>query len=644
MALETSKIFGKELLLVGALMLLLAVFFIFLALASEGVYGGADTYLHYSIAHYAFKHPHLFVDHWGKPLFTALASPFAQMGFVGLQVFNIIISLLSALLSYKVCKLLKLQYAWLSIILILFAPVYFILVFTGLTETLFGFVLILGVYLFFRKKYFLAALVISFLPFARTEGFIILPLFALALVSEKKWLPILLLPAGFAFYSLVGYFHYHDFLWFFTQNPYTGAVDIYGRGSLWHFVVSCPEIFGVGATLLILCGIIGFISPFISQKKSGHLPVTEVLLVLLPASLYFAAHSYLWWKGLNGSLGLIRVIAGIIPLTGIIGLKGANLFLPFIQKQTKTFILIGVFLFGFIIYEPFRLYSLPFPNGPEEKVLDEAARWIEKEKLDQHKMYSVNSYLFFKLNCDPYDNNKVSMSFPPQEQISNYVLPGELVIWDAHFGPNEGRIDLNSLLNNKYFLLRAIFLPDQSFVTMGGRPYEVYVFQRTTDTSHAENVSILGSLRENYYTKKQVYLNTFDNTRFFVGDRMNNSCFQIKSDIEFSPGMDTLLKKCNTDNNLNFEVCVDIFPIKKDLQPSIDLVSSVTSPAKTYAYNSFTIHLDKLPQNQWSTVQLKFILPEINDDKAIFKAYIWNNNKAEVCIDNLKVSVIEKNN
>ena len=51
----------------------------------------------------------------------------------------------------------------------------------------------------------------------------------------------------------------------------------------------------------------------------------EYLIIFLPFLSYFCLHSFLWWKGMGGSMGLIRVITAVIPLASLICLKGFNL-------------------------------------------------------------------------------------------------------------------------------------------------------------------------------------------------------------------------------------------------------------------------------------------------------------------------------
>jgi Gpi18-like mannosyltransferase len=188
---------------------------------SEGFYGGGDNITHYLISHYSFKYPHLFLDAWGRPVFTIMSSPFSQFGFQGLKLFNVILGCLSAFLAFLTARKLGIKRAWLAILFIIFTPLYFLMTLTGLTEIQFGFILILSVYLFFDEKYIASAIVISFLPLSRTEGYVLLPVFLLAFLMKKKFTPIPFLVSGLLFFSILGYFFiWKDFFWIFTHFPY----------------------------------------------------------------------------------------------------------------------------------------------------------------------------------------------------------------------------------------------------------------------------------------------------------------------------------------------------------------------------------------------------------------------------------------
>ena len=149
------------------LVILAFLFIIMFALSSlsEGYYGGADNITHYLIFHYAFKYPHLFLNSWGRPLYTILSAPFAQFGLQGVKLLNILLGLITAWLAFRAAMLLKIKPAPLSLIFVCFTPLYFMMMPTALTEILFSFVLMLSVFLFVRGDYIASSLVISFLPF-----------------------------------------------------------------------------------------------------------------------------------------------------------------------------------------------------------------------------------------------------------------------------------------------------------------------------------------------------------------------------------------------------------------------------------------------------------------------------------------------
>jgi Gpi18-like mannosyltransferase len=205
--------------LVLALLLITTSVFIYISIISKGVYAGADNFIHYRLSRYSFSYPQFFLDHWGKPLFTLLSSPFSQFGFNGLKIFNVLTGCSTGFLAYKISRQLGYKNAVLAMIFTFFMPMFFIMMFTGMTEILFSFVTILSVYLFLKEHYIAAAIAISFLPFARTEGIAVIPCFFLALLYLKKYKAILFLGFGVLAYSLVGGFYYHDFFWVVTKMP-----------------------------------------------------------------------------------------------------------------------------------------------------------------------------------------------------------------------------------------------------------------------------------------------------------------------------------------------------------------------------------------------------------------------------------------
>ena len=303
---------------------LLGVLLITLSLLSEGYYGGADNVVHYNFSHFSFKYPYLFLDLWARPLFTILSSPFSQFGFQGIKIFNVLSGLLTSYISYRLAKKLNLSPAFLVILFVCFTPLYCIMLLTGLTETLFSLVLVLSIYYFFDEKYFVSAIVMSFLPFARTEGFILFPVFILVLLMKGKWKAIPFLLTGFLFFSFIGSFYYKDILWIFHHFPYSAKnPSYYESGSLFHFIRLHRVIIGVLLEILAGIGVLSLITRFFARDRMQRtMALYEFLLIPVPFLIYLAFHSVLYWKGLGGSIGLERVLTGVLPLGALLAMRG----------------------------------------------------------------------------------------------------------------------------------------------------------------------------------------------------------------------------------------------------------------------------------------------------------------------------------
>jgi len=459
-------------------LLFLSIFFLvtsLLAWFSTGTYESGDSIQHYLIARYSFEHPELFFDHWGKPLFTLLASSFAQFGFFGICLFNITCATATGLVAYKTANLIEPRRSWLAPVFVLFAPIYYVTLISGLTEPLFALVLITGVYFCLRQKFLIAGVIVSFLPFVRTEGFLLLPMFALVFVTQRKYSLCLVLLTGTIIYSVAGWFHYHSLFWIWNENPYKGAEDIYGRGSLFHFIGKNEFILGTPLVILFVLGIFRYVIP----KRNFSL--NELLLVPGIFFIYLAAHSVFWWKGLYSSLGLIRVIAGVTPLAGLLALKGTNTLMEFLSRikllnkfpflQTTVLSII----IALIIWMPFKQHQFPRSLGYEDEVVKQAANCIEKD-FTVAPMYCYQyPYLSVFLNLDPFDRNR----YTPLWSMQAENLPaGSIVIWDSHFSPNEAKLPLNTLNENSNFELLTSFKADPAKTPANKEIFEVFVFKK----------------------------------------------------------------------------------------------------------------------------------------------------------------------
>lgn len=443
-----------------------------LAYLSEGTYESGDSINHFLIAKYAFKHPELLLDHWGKPFFTLLASPFAQFGFIGINTFNILCATTTGYIGYLLAQKLELKNAWLAPLFILFVPIYYVTLISGLTEPLFALVLIASICLYAYNKKNAAAIVLSVLPFIRTEGFLLLPILGVLLIKEKNAKAFLLLGTGTLIYSIIGGIYFNDFLWILHNNPYKGAKHIYGSGSLFHFIDKNEFILGIPLVVLFILGVLFL---FIDLKTTTTAKNELRFLICLSFTVYFIAHSIFWWKGIVGSLGLIRVMAGVTPLAALLALLGFEKTTDWIQNA-KIKMTVTLLISMAIIIMPFKQHAFPRPLGYEDKVVQQACEWVKDEKLTNNKIYYLYPYVAIFLNLDPFDKNKCDAIWGlPAKEIKN--LPsGTLIIWDSHLAANEGGMALSSIHYPEEIKLLNKFECNPADVPGDKELFSVYVF------------------------------------------------------------------------------------------------------------------------------------------------------------------------
>ena len=114
-----------------------------------------DGIMHFFISQASWEDPNLFLHHWGKPVFILLSSPFAQVGFNGMVVFNTIVFALTVLLGYVFLEKNKVP-VWLQMLLplvLLKAHDIANTLLGGLTEPLFNLSLMGALVLLQQQKY-----------------------------------------------------------------------------------------------------------------------------------------------------------------------------------------------------------------------------------------------------------------------------------------------------------------------------------------------------------------------------------------------------------------------------------------------------------------------------------------------------------
>ena len=315
----------------------------------------------------------------------------------------------------------------------------------------------------------------SFIPFARTEGVIFFPILIFVLAWSKQYKSIPFLAIGFLVFSIAGYPIYNDWLWPITQSPYHYD-SLYGNGDWNHFIEESPMLFGWPILVLFLFGISKSI---LSTVTSFHNHKTIISILLAGISIgYFAAHSTVWALGMGGSAGLTRVMAGIAPIIALMALIGFEFLFQKVLSIKQLQIIIPIMLGVFIIIEGTTKHRFPLVLGVEEVVLEDAITYLNENELNHNYIIYFNPEVAFEMDLDHFTTTN-SMDRVNNSKFPDSGIPvGTIIIWDAHFGPNEARLKKQILEESIHFIKLKDFQPKHPFQVYSGQDFEVVLYQK----------------------------------------------------------------------------------------------------------------------------------------------------------------------
>ncbi|HMV14583.1 MAG TPA: hypothetical protein PKK18_08200 [Chitinophagales bacterium] len=436
------------------------VVMIVIAYTYSGTGDEGDSIMHFLFSKYAFEHTHHFFHHWAKPVYVLITCIPAQFGFIGIQVFNIFINALSIYLSFCVAQKLGIKHAWLVPLFLAVFPHQIIYSLSGLTEPLFAFALILLIHLWLYDKKIIALLLLSFLPFIRSEGLLVMVVFFIYLLLKKEWKILPLLMVGHVVYSLLGFIIYDkSLLWIFNENPYAVGTTSYGSGPWDAFINNIRFSTGIILYYILwlgmLLGLIYSILKFILKKEVAFTLEFFFLIYGIFFSVFFF-HSFAWYKGIFHSFGLIRVMVGVLPLISIICAKVINdifLFIPETKYPSHTIgvliILVVATNFGYTKYAVIPDRDLQARG--DQKCQNEIGNYLWQYHRDCYNlpMYYAAPYISIVLNRDYFDQ-KIHPDF--RNDFHNNVMKKPCyVLWDDWYAPVECDVKLEDIETNPSF-------------------------------------------------------------------------------------------------------------------------------------------------------------------------------------------------
>lgn len=405
-----------------------------------------DGLMHFNISQASWSDPINFLHHWGKPLFILLSSTFSQFGYDGIIVFNIIVFALTVLVAWKILNKLSVPIVFQCVFPLILINVYEYssTVVAGLTEPLFSLFIMIAIWFILTKKWMWFALIVSFIPFLRSEGqlAVVLALFLLIGLRQFKYIPFLFV--GFVIYGIIGFFALGDFMWYFTMSPYHMGNGVYGSGPWNSYLISYKMYLGnVGLIIFILAFL--QLTAFLRAKKWGEL---QFPLLFFTYGIFFGvliSHSYFWATGSNGSLGLNRIATQGMPSFVLINIYYITK-IPFISFWSNI-LKVGVIALSIsLVMKAVKTEYYPVWVNPLDTEVMNAVEYLRPELNKNHHFFFHHPLFVFKMGGNPLLKNQPFVFYycgGLKNDVQQMIKPGDYIIRDSHFGPVEQKLYLS---------------------------------------------------------------------------------------------------------------------------------------------------------------------------------------------------------
>ena len=461
----------------------------------------------------AIEKPQLILSPRG-PIFTLIYTLPAQIGYFGMELMTALISAVTIFVTWKTAKLLKFQNYNLVLVYLSFQPLFFILSFSAEREPLCAFLIILGIFYYLRKNYFLAAIPFAFLPLVRLELTVLSGLLFFILLNRKtdiKLVMIFALPA--ILWQILGWVYYGNGLWLYDNISNTNMNLFYQFADIWHWPTMFIFIIGPVVFSFVIIAFINdsyhknfnilwtvFLGTFLLYTILSIVPMggpatnLRHLVVVSPVLALLSIRGYdIWYTSKKDSVDFKLTMIGFISMAAITQLflsykMWGHLFLSTEIEYSKFIIisfLLGIFYFKSVIstdnYARLKLnvvlpllvsgltiyYTIatepPLKLSDEHKITKRIAEWFQSSEYKENLIYTNHSWIYYFIGQNPFDKDIYPVL--TQEIIKTSPI-GTIMIWEPHYGPRlRGNVPYEALIENESVEgIGALYSPDSSFM------------------------------------------------------------------------------------------------------------------------------------------------------------------------------------
>ena len=407
-----------------------------------------DSGFHYLQARWAWTHAWLFVNVWGRPLYTVLYAVPALLGYPAAKLLTVAICVATAWQTWRLAEAEKLERPELAIPLLLLQPCMLLILSDTLTEPICGLVFVIAMRLHRSGRIAAGAGVASLMALTSPWGFILAFIWGVWVLVDgwrgTSWIvwltkPLLLL-SGMGLWWLAALIITHDPLWIRHDWPSQWKNEGHTGVLWWYAWQMATEIIGGILLLPFLAGLVIAV-----QRKFW--------MALSLAGGLFVVISLMFRFGLYNCAGYARYFVCVAPAVALITLAGWNRLAALLPGRVRFATAAAVFA---ATLAAGLVYVDGWPYGRDAVAVQEMWDWYRTQPPRRvEKLAWSQAYMCICFGTDP--GERIFFTGDPDEnrKMLRDSPPGTMVFWDAETGPAWYRLKDDDLAGAGYERLRS---------------------------------------------------------------------------------------------------------------------------------------------------------------------------------------------
>jgi len=346
-------------------------------------------YQHDEIGHYFnmrefWSNPNIILGNSPKTGYKLVYVIPALLGAKFLVYFNAAFAAFACFLTYKVAQRIGSKFAWLAFFMLALQPYWIQLSFRNYADTFSGFVLLLALYYHSEKKYVASSLILSFAGIIRQEFLLLIPIYGIWQVLNKRWICFFLLGAFPLLNNIWGFIATGEPLYLLTSSSKTAAryAEEYPRQGFDHYFKMGITIWGAVQYFLLVMYVLLFFAKraklfnqtdYLKEYPQQKETASSLLFITLPVLIYFLIHCIFNWKDIKigaSTGGNLRYMTAISPFVALLCAVVCDRY-KYLNK--KVFVYVGAVIYIIVV-----AVFLSYPNN-NIKLIDEINKQTGEE-------------------------------------------------------------------------------------------------------------------------------------------------------------------------------------------------------------------------------------------------------------------------